>query len=178
MKPGLQSGARKAGFTLVELALVIFIVGIMLSLVVPRLPDISESRLDHAARRLAAQMAYLYDEAALRGRIYRLRLDLDRESYDISVLLPFAARAGDGPGFRRAWDPYAQPVELPAGVEIASLSRPEGASYSGEQSIYFLPEGSAEGLTLRLANSDGDGIDIALPGLGAAPKLIRDGDEQ
>ena len=82
-----------SGFTLIELTLVMLILGVMLSLAVPRLSRLGEARLESTARRLATMISYLHDEASLRGRIYRLTFDLDHESYVVEVQAPYAATA-------------------------------------------------------------------------------------
>jgi len=72
--------STEAGFTLVELTLVVALLGLLLGLVVPRLPVIGENRLDAAARRIAGTVRYLYNEAALSGREHRLTFNLDSNS--------------------------------------------------------------------------------------------------
>ena len=83
MRRDLRASSR-SGFTLIELALVLLIVGVMLALALPRLADPRGPRLDAAARRLAAQLSYLHDEAALlaaleRGDIAGAGLDVFHE---------------------------------------------------------------------------------------------------
>lgn len=77
----LRAGtSTENGFTLIELTLVIALLGLLLGLVIPRLPDISGSRLDATARRIAGTVRHLYNEAALSGLEHRLAFDLDKNS--------------------------------------------------------------------------------------------------
>ena len=112
--------ATSNGFTLVELSLVLLILGVLLSLSVPRLLELGQAHLESSASRMANMISYLHDEASLRGRIYRLTLDLDRDSYTIEVRAPYArgAQAGE---LVAAWDPYAEPARLPEGVALTSV---------------------------------------------------------
>ncbi len=66
-----------AGFTLVELAVVLLLLGIFTALVVPLFAGIGDDALQVSARRLAGTAKYLYNEAALTGRPHRLVFDLD-----------------------------------------------------------------------------------------------------
>jgi general secretion pathway protein H len=72
--------STESGFTLIELTLVIALLGLLLGLVVPRLPAIGENRLDATARRIAGTVRHLYNEAALSGLEHRLAFDLDNNS--------------------------------------------------------------------------------------------------
>src|SRR5215470_10690970 len=73
-----QHALLSAGFTVLELTVVLFIVGLLLTIVIPHLGNTSNARLDATARRLAATVRYLSGEAALHNRPYRLNYDLDK----------------------------------------------------------------------------------------------------
>ena len=79
--PTLRAGiSTDKGFTLIELTLVIALLGLLLGLVIPKLPAIGENRLDATARRIAGTVRHLYNEAALSGLEHRLAFNLDRNS--------------------------------------------------------------------------------------------------
>jgi type II secretion system protein H len=153
------------GFTLLELAVTLAIVAILLTLALPRLPTLGRTDLESSADRLAATMTYLADEASLRGRIYRLTLDLDDDQWRVTALAPFAppqTRIGfagqpaeERPEFREdAEDPMAESVALPAGVVFDAVLDRDGETQSGERNVFFLPEGLTESLGVRLAEED------------------------
>ena len=155
--------ASSDGFTLVELTLVVLIVGILLSLIGPRLATLTEARLDSGARRIAAMITYLHDEAALRGRIYKLTLDIDRNSYTVEVQAPFA----DGKaakGFVERWDAYAQSADLPAGVILEQVTTASAVLTSGTSEVYFLPEDSLENVRIMLTADDGRSVELDVNG--------------
>jgi len=67
--------SSEAGFTLIELAVVIVLIGVLLGLVVPRIPGVGRDRLETTAQHIAGLTRYLYNEAALTGQEHRLRID-------------------------------------------------------------------------------------------------------
>lgn len=71
--------ATEAGFTLVELAVVVVLIGLLLGLVVPRLPGLGGDRLEATARHIAGMTRHIFNEAALTGREHRIRFDLSRQ---------------------------------------------------------------------------------------------------
>jgi len=151
--------ATSDGFTLIELTLVLLILGVLLSFAVPRLATLGEARLDSSARSLAATISYLHDEAALRGRIYRLTLDLDDNSYGVEVQAPFAeGELADG--LVVEWDPYAKAARFPEGVDLVRVETASESRTSGTTTVYFLPEDALESVTISLAGSDGRGLDL------------------
>jgi prepilin-type N-terminal cleavage/methylation domain-containing protein len=156
--PQARGQSRQHGFTLLEIALVMAIVAILLGLAIPRLPSLGRTDLEASADRLATTMTYLADEASLRGRIYRLTLDLDAEGWTVAALAPFAPME-DGatrPEFHEdADDPMAGAVGLPDGVVFDVVLDRDGTTGAGRHDVFFLPEGLTENLGVRLAEESG-----------------------
>ncbi len=143
----------QAGFTLIEISVVLFIFGLMLVIVLPRLPDLTATRAEAGADRLATLISYLSDEAALRGRTYRIDFDLERESWDIRVHVPYAEGELAG-GFAEDWDPYAKPGVLPLGVEIASVRTETAEQNAGQAQVYLTPEGGGLPISITLVSGE------------------------
>jgi prepilin-type N-terminal cleavage/methylation domain-containing protein len=78
--------AEDKGFTLVELAVVIVVLGIMLSLVIPRLGELGEADLKRSARHLTGMIRFLRDESQARKAVYHLRFDIQGGHYLAEVL--------------------------------------------------------------------------------------------
>ncbi|MBI5504900.1 MAG: prepilin-type N-terminal cleavage/methylation domain-containing protein [Deltaproteobacteria bacterium] len=171
--------ARRGGFTLVELALVLLITSILLTLVLPRLPRLGAAQLDASADRLAAIATYLADESSLRGRIYRLTIDLDENAWEVEALRPWdapddAAQATTPQQPREEWDPYGRSGTLPAGVFFESFTGDDGEQSSGRQSIWFLPEGAPEDVRVALGEDGGRRSDVLFDaGAGRARVLAQ-----
>ncbi|MEZ5987897.1 MAG: prepilin-type N-terminal cleavage/methylation domain-containing protein [Planctomycetota bacterium] len=87
-QPPRQRRDGRAGFTLVEVMVVVAILGMMFQLVVPNLQrDIPETNLRSTANRLTSILTYLRDEARLQGGEYGLELDPKNRRFRI-VLPP------------------------------------------------------------------------------------------
>lgn len=65
---------NRRGFTLIEIAVVLAIIGMVLMLVMPRLPSSEQEDLKVSARTLAATIRYMQDRAATGRTTYYLRL--------------------------------------------------------------------------------------------------------
>lgn len=163
-----QPGHREQGFTLLELALTLVVVSILLTLAVPRLPSLGRTDLEASADRLASTMTWLSDEASLRGRIYRLTLDLETESWEVAGLSLFAPRndgadGADRPGFQvDGEDPMARSIQLPDGVFLDAVVDRDGETTAGTRAIWFHPEGSSETVAVRLHEEDGAATTVTL----------------
>ncbi len=95
------------GFTLIELAIVLVVIGVLLSLVVPKLADIDNANLKRSARHLTGMIRFLRDESQAKKTVYRLRFDIPggrywaealRETSDNSVEFMRATSAIGGEG--------------------------------------------------------------------------------
>jgi general secretion pathway protein H len=71
----------KAGFTLVELIIVIFIISLTAALVMPRLWVRGERALKSEAKRISNTLMYIYDEAAGKKQEYILKIDFNADTY-------------------------------------------------------------------------------------------------
>ena len=62
--PPNRNNCRQAGFTLIEIAIVMAIIGMVMLLVLPRLPTSDQENLKISARTLASTLRYMQERAA------------------------------------------------------------------------------------------------------------------
>lgn len=60
---------RQAGFTLVELAVVLLILSVALAILLPRLPRLTGTERTAAVRRLALTLRAVHEEAAVKKKV-------------------------------------------------------------------------------------------------------------
>ncbi len=135
--------SNQAGFTLIELALVVLLLGLMASLGLPLISGFEPNRLDSTARRLAGTVKYLYNEAAMTGMEHRLTFEMDDNSYRAEQV----NRSGElepllGVGAKK---------KLKDGVQFASIYQPQrGEQKEGEMTTALLPGGWMEETIIHL----------------------------
>ena len=66
---------NRSGFTLIEIAVVLAIIGMVMMLVVPRLPSTDGENLKISARTLASTLRYMQDRSATARTTYYLNLE-------------------------------------------------------------------------------------------------------
>ncbi len=164
-----RRGTPPAGFTLIELALVLVILSTLVSLVWPRLSLIEHGRLEHAARKLAAMLSYVEDEAALRGRSHRVLVDFDGARYRIESEV---GQPGGATSFAEQWDDVMRPVRLPQGVRFVSVESDHARFVNGEAELVFLPEDATPEVRIILESSSGERTELIVEG-GAGRVRIR-----
>jgi len=107
----------RSGFTLIEIAVVLAIIGMVLVLVLPRLPSSEKENLKVSARTLASTLRYLQDRAATGRTTYYLRLEPGTDS--VKVL----EAAADG-GEKEPVDPLLQKRPVKEGIIVADVIIP------------------------------------------------------
>ena len=148
-KPSLRPAAGGiAGFTLVEITMVILIIGVMSALLVPRLPDVGGWREKSAIRKLSRSISVVYDKAATSKLVYRMTFDFDKGIYYVSLLNT------DGE-FEKREVQFASEDRLPDGLRFLSVQIPgRGIVSGGKAHIHFFPMGFAEFSAIHVVNDD------------------------
>ena len=141
----------RSGFTLIELAVVLFILSAVVSILLPRLPGLDTGRRNASLRRLSACVQALHEQALFQKRSLALIYDLDEHSY----------RSGE-------WDDQQRDYVETAGLackEVA-LARElrfqdvetdlDGLVDRGRALTRFLPQGYATPTWVHLTDPEGD----------------------
>jgi prepilin-type N-terminal cleavage/methylation domain-containing protein len=139
-----------AGFTLIELGVVLLIISVVIALVIPRFRDQSHTELVSQTRKLATTFRFLQQEAILNGRVYRLNFDLDQQRYFVT-----SAEEGDELGaYQQEHGILARDVALPANIQIADVDVPliGGKLYEGVAFAQFYPDGYVDPTVVHLDN--------------------------
>lgn len=155
----------QAGFTMIELMVVIVIIAMAAAIVFPRLPDTEAAKLKNSARNLASGIRFLNDQAIITKKVYRLHLDLTQNSTRISQL----SATGDE---LQPEDQFMSRQLVEKGIEIEDVTVPRlGLVTEGEVTIPFGPGGSGDGITIHLKGGEKQFTIIAYPSGGKVKVL-------
>jgi prepilin-type N-terminal cleavage/methylation domain-containing protein len=144
--------AAAPGFTLLEIAVVLFIMGLMMMLAVPYLGGFHNSQLKSEARRLAGRAGYLYDEASTEKVVYRITFDLDHNGYYVSRMDPYSA----APRFMPYSGTWGYQVWMPAGLKLRDVSvEGIGSAKTGVISCQFYPAGYVDATVIHMMSDSG-----------------------
>jgi prepilin-type N-terminal cleavage/methylation domain-containing protein len=161
---------QPGGFTLLELAVVLLIIGLILAIAMPRLSSFQGAMLRSEARRLAARSHYLYEEAGTQKVLLRLNLDLNDSSYFVTRLDPLAAE----PSFQPEQGPAGGLVKMPRDVRLRDVWVEGGGLFrSGIAKCQFYPGGSADAAVIHLFDRRGEVITIGIDPFDGSVAIIR-----
>jgi prepilin-type N-terminal cleavage/methylation domain-containing protein len=137
-----------SGFTLIEMTMVIFLMGIMLSLTLPRLRDIALSdNLKNTVRTMNATVKEIRYQAIKDSHEYLLKFDFSSKAFwsDSPYLTEekrIAAKENS--------------ISLPSDIRVIDISFKDGdKKTSGEVSIRFSKEGYISPSVIHLGSDDG-----------------------
>ncbi len=149
-----RSQAR-AGFTLIEISLVVVIIALLLTTATVNLDRVlPSSRSESAAREFISTLDLARTSAVAQGRPYWVELLLDEDRY--RILTPFDLR-GQPARTPEERDSLGW-VSLPDGVHFAGVQA-AGGDYleAGRYELQFDQIGSADELYVHLSNDAGEG---------------------
>jgi prepilin-type N-terminal cleavage/methylation domain-containing protein len=133
------------GFTLLEMIIVLFLLGGLLSLIIPRI-SIGDS-LGSVVRRWVGALKSFQDMAVATQKTVRLHVDLDRGMYWPMVL--------DGNQEKIPLDAtWATPISLPESIRFADFQVGTERKESGRVELFFYPNGRIDQATMHLADTN------------------------
>ncbi len=154
-----QIARGSPGFTLLEIAVVIFIMALVMSLAMPYFGGFQGEQLKSEARRLAGRATYLYDQAATQKVIYRMTFDLDHDAYFVMRLDPYSPR----PTFVPYSDIGEAMVAMPEGVKLRDVSVGGiGSAKTGRISCQFYPDGYVDATVVHMMTISGKVLTVSI----------------
>jgi Tfp pilus assembly protein FimT len=142
------------GFTLIELTIIIVILGVMLSLIIPRLGEIGEANLKRSARHLTGMIRYLRDESQATKTVYRLHFDVPGGRYWTDAMTLTSEQTLE---FRRFQSVIGAEGSLAGQTSFRDV---KVAGHPDDPYIQFTPDGWVEPAFIHL--QDGEGRDFTL----------------
>lgn len=150
-----------SGLTLIEIVLVVLIIGLVTSLVMPRLKAFTGGELRDTTRRFAGIFRFLAAESAATKKRFRLKYDLEEGTYWVEIL-----------NQEREFVQQESKRFLPRGIsfeDVVTLQR--GKVTSGETFTEFFPLG-VENTTVHLRDKGGRVFSLIVNPLTARVKVI------
>lgn len=181
-----QATSYRSGFTLIELIIVLAIMALFAGTVLPRMRDQLDLHLRKHARQLSGSIRFLYNQSAMKNKIYRLHYDLDNQKYWVEKSESNHLRLQDPEQERSAFEEkpkkskfsedlelLKKPVELQKKITFKSIKTQasEDPITSGHAYTHFFPSGFAEPTTIKLQTPKGVVYSIVVNSLTGSAKV-------
>ena len=145
----VRKSSRQAGFTLIELGVVVVLLALFAVFTIPLFSATGTSDLGYSARRLSGTIKYLFNESALTGREHRLIYNLDNSSYRAKIVEE-DGEIVDLPGLGKE-------TSLAGDVSFRDLQLPgRGTFTSGEVTVRIYPTGWVEETGVHFEGGTGE----------------------
>lgn len=144
-------GGSRAGFTLLELAIVMLLMLVVANFTIPRFRSLTDLNMKSAIRRLAGTTRFAYGEAITKNRLMGVEFNLDEQSWRVL--------AGVSSGGYTSWTDYTASAlsasqRLPDGIyfrDILVEGQPE-TQYEGKAYTQFRQGGRADTTVIHLTD--------------------------
>lgn len=160
------------GFTLIELAVVLGLIGLLVAFVMPRMSVIGSAALDSSARRIATRVQFLREEAAIRSRWIRLAIDPRRGTYRAEGLVPSAG----GVRFAPLDTPLYRETLVPEPIRVSIEGPGVTSSVDGYDTTLFSPDGYADPALIWLDDGAGRRVAVVIDPVSTRAKILDDDD--
>ncbi len=163
--PRISTPNSQRGFTLIELVLVLFILGLVLTAVFPKMISFTGGDFKRTSRHLIRTVQLLMDRAAATNRLYRLHYDLESQQYWATVL----ESSGE---FSKADPILVQRVSLRDPIRLDDVTTlRQGKVTEGRAFTQFYPSGLVERTLLHLSKGEDDTVTLIIEPLTGRIKI-------
>ena len=152
--PTLKAGiSGKAGFTLIEITMVLLIFSVLMMAAAPRLAAyLSSSKLETSVSRLAVYMEHVRDEAIYKRKVLVVRCRIEEGTF--SVYYPWGEEERGV---------LMKPLDLPREIKVVDIHLPGREKKSmGEAVITFYPGGLADSAFIHFKDNEDREITVEL----------------
>lgn len=147
-------GLCEGGFTLFEIILVLGFLGLLLTIVIPRIGLLQDAGT--AGRTLIGLIHTLKGHAVSSQQVWRLHLDLDQGQYWVTAVFADGERLPLDPRYEKRFD-------LPIGVKFErAVTVFQGRRETGTVYLQVFPNGYPEAAIISLRDQDGNRNLVAL----------------
>lgn len=155
---------NSAGFTLIELAVVVVLISLFAVASVSLVIDRDRGELRSSGRRLAGVVKYLFNEAALSGFEQRLIYNLDDGSYRAQVV--------DGSGYIYNAEDLGREAQLRDGISFSDVTVGGRGTYNtGEVTVRIHPSGWLEETIVHLTAGQGEDLTLRINSLTGSSEI-------
>jgi general secretion pathway protein H len=157
-----RNKSSQAGFSLLELLVVLMLLAFMTAVVIPSLGRVlSTAKLKTGSREIAASIRLARSKAASEQQVYLLGFDLERNEVKLSSLN----------------STYRKSFELPDGIHLTKVSLLETRveQEAKDPFFYFMPNGNSQSFQVSLRNEQGRALRVIHNNLKGTP-IIDDDD--
>jgi len=149
LSDNLEKTEKRAGFTLVEIAMVIFIIGLMAAVIIPQIGVMGSVDLKSSARKMAGTIRMTYNTSVLTKIPHRMVFDLEEHSYWVEE------KSGDE--YVVSGSEILDKKFLPPTVYFDKLRIMDRSCSSACQAyLYFTPGGYVEEAEIYLSDERGE----------------------
>jgi len=152
-----KAAIKRAGFSLIELVVVLVILGILFGMAIPKVENLSPKySLRAAARSIASQLEFVRSTSIFRHQTYGFYYDFEHQTY--GVIAPPEEGGAEIPF--EDW-PKIGAIRLPNLVKFEAVILPDNTSIEeGEAVIVFDPLGCSGSHVVVLRNINGQIISV------------------
>lgn len=200
--PSKERGCRclftpAAGFTLVEILIVIGLIALITTVALPTLSKVFRTSAESFARQTALQLREARDRALLTDKIVRLRIDLDKqelwfEEANSNYLLPKPPERlpdsktreeqekKEAEVFHMVKELTREKKAIPKGIKIAQVVSPRNKDpiIDGVVDIYFFNNGNADGASIKFETEEKTGMLLTLHPLTGQSRIVPEAVKQ
>ena len=161
---------NRFGFTLLEMIVVVLVIGIMASMVIPRLTNTRHREFNLTVQSISDVLLMFAHRASTSNQSVGFRYDIDEKQFE--VLIKFEEEDGKNWGI----DPLSNPVKLPSWIDADSVYLyTDGELTDTTQWPISASPGENRPLIEVVLNWENNTANITLPSHAIGPSIWHDG---